>query len=165
MKAALGCIALMTMIGWSTLPPERAARTSSRPGDPENTTMTVMLQVPEGLLAEHLTVVDASGRELAVLTHWISGMTSVVSRRRDETSVSYILNSNGSATMQLKGTERVTLINAQKDGTTEVSHRVVPTRDNPQAMMRTETPPASDERLPLEFSVGGTEMSPEVVVP
>ena len=123
-----------------------------------------MLQVPEGALAKHLTVVDASGRELAILTHWISGMTSVVSRRSDETGVSYILNSNGTATMLVRGTARVTTINAQKDGKTRVSHRVVPTRVNPRAMMSTETPPGSDERLPFGSSVGGNRTSPGVAV-
>ena len=36
-KAALVCIGLLMMIGWSTPPPEPVARASSQPGDPENT--------------------------------------------------------------------------------------------------------------------------------
>jgi hypothetical protein len=164
-KAALGCIGLLIMIGWSTPPPEPVDRASSQPGDPENTAMTVMLHVPEGALAKHLTVVDASGRELAILTHWISGMTSVVSCRSDGTGVSYILNSNGTATMLVRGTARVTTINSQKDGTTQVSHRVVPTRVDPGTKMSTESPPGSDERLRFGSSVGGNRTSPGVAEP
>ena len=159
-KAALGCVGLLIMIGWSTPPPGPVDEASYQPGDPENTATTVMLHVPEGSLAKHLTVVDASGRELAILTHWISGMTSVVSCRSDGTGVSYILNSNGTATMLVGGTARVTTIDAQKDGTTHVSHRVVPTRVDPGTKMKTESPPGSDERRPFEAPVGGNRTSP-----
>ena len=46
-------------------------------------------------MAEHLRVVDASGRELAVLTHWMTGMTTVVSRRDGGADVSCVLNTDG----------------------------------------------------------------------
>lgn len=121
-RAALGLIALAILIGWNGPMPETA---SSRPDDPADTATTVTLRVPDGALAKHLTVVDATGRELAILTHWISGITTVVSRRRDRAGVSYLLNPDGSARLRVSGTARETLIDADREGTTRVLHQIV----------------------------------------
>lgn len=144
-RAALGFLGLTILIGWNAVPPEPAATAPSRPDDPTQTATTVMLRVPAGALAKHLSVVDASGRELAFLTHWISGMTTVVSCRSGGAGVSYHLNTDGSANLRVDGNARVTMIRAEADGTTRVSPRAILPGVNPQAMMNTETPARSDE--------------------
>jgi hypothetical protein len=116
-RAALGFIGLAILIGWNAATPDPFAAASSQPGDPTQTAMTVTLRVPEGAMAEHLRVVDASGRELAVLTHWMTGMTTVVSRRDGGAGVSYVLNTDGSANLLVEGTARVTVIGTKPDGT------------------------------------------------
>ncbi len=126
-RAAVGFIGLTILIGWNASP-EPAATAPSQPGDPTQTAMTVTLRVPEGALAKHLSVVDASGRELVFLTHWISGMTTVVSGRGGGAGVSYHLNTDGSANLRVDGTTRTTVLRAERDGTTRVSHEGVPTR-------------------------------------
>jgi hypothetical protein len=144
-RAALGFIGLAILIGLSTPPPEPAATASSQPDDPTRTAMTVTLRVPEGALAKHLSVVDASGRELAFLTHWISGMTTVVPCRSGGAGVSYHLNADGSANLRVDGTARATLIRAEPDGTTEVSPRDVRPGVSPRTTIDTQTPMGSDE--------------------
>ncbi len=143
-KAALGFIGLAMIVGWYAPPPERAAAAASPPGDPDGAAMTVTLHVPEGAMAKHLTVVDGSGRELAILTHWISGMTTVAALRSHGAGVSYNLNTDGSARMLVQGTERVTLVDAERDGTTRVRHRVLPGVDR-RARVDGETPTGPDD--------------------
>lgn len=143
-RATLGVLGLTVLIGWYAPPPEPAATAPSRPDDPEGTAMTVTLRVPEGANAKHLTVVNASGRELALLTHWITGMTTVVSGRNGGAGVSYHLNDDGSANLRVDGTAWVTLIRADKDGTTRVSNRAALPGAKPRTMMDTGTPTGSD---------------------
>jgi hypothetical protein len=87
--------------------------------------MTVALRVPEGALAKHLIVVDESGGELATLTLWASGMTTVVSRRGTGV-VSAHLREDGSARMRVDGTAWTTLIDTEPDGTSRSSHHLLP---------------------------------------
>jgi hypothetical protein len=129
-RAALGFIGFTILIGWNTPPPEPAATASFQPSDPAQTAMTVTLRVPEGAMAKHLSVVDASGRELAFLTHWISGMTTVVSGRDGGVGVSYHLNTDGSTNLRVDGMAKATLIHAQPDGTIQVSPRDILPRVN-----------------------------------
>jgi hypothetical protein len=139
-RAALGLIGLSIIFGWNTPPPQPAATASSQPGDSEQTAMTVTLRVPEGAPVKHLTVLDASGRTLAILTHWITGATTVESRRSGGVGVCYHMNTDGSAKMRMDGTAQVTLIDAEQDGTSQVSQRDVPPIVDPGAVMNTETP-------------------------
>jgi hypothetical protein len=129
-RAALGFIGLAILIGWSAPPPDPAATVSSQRGDPTQTAMTVTLRVPEGAMAKHLRVVDASGRELAILTQWMAGMTTVMSRCDGGAGVSYSLNTDGSANLLVEGPARVTLIGAKPDGTDQVSHQYILPRIN-----------------------------------
>ena len=88
-----------------------------------------------GAHASHLTVVDESGRELAVVTRWISGMTTVVSPRRGRLGVGYHLGTDGSASVCVQGRERVILPDARADGTPGISRGDLPSRRRPSAMM------------------------------
>ena len=96
-RAALGFLGLTILFGWNTPAPEAATTAPSQPVDPAQGAMAITLGVPEGALAKHLTVVDATGRELAVVTCWISGMTTVVSRHSGGIGVGFHLNADGSA--------------------------------------------------------------------
>ena len=120
-RVALGCLGFTMLLGWIAPSPRPAATTSSGPGDPARVAMTVALRVPEGAHASHLTVVDESGRELAVVTRWISGMTTVVSPRRGRLGVGYHLGTDGSASVCVQGRERVILPDARADGTPGIS--------------------------------------------
>lgn len=144
-RAALGFIGLAILIGWNAPPPEPAATASSRPGDPLQAEMTVTLRVPEGATTKHLSVVDASGRELAFLTHWISGMTTVVSSRGGGACVSYHLNPDGSANLRVNGTARATLIRAEADGSARVLPRAGGPDVDPRAAIHAGTPAGPDE--------------------
>jgi hypothetical protein len=144
-RAALGVIGLAILIGWSTPRSDPAATASFQPDDPTQTAMTVTLRVPEGALATHLSVVDASGRELAFLSHWMTGMTTVVSRRSRGAGVSYHLNTDGSANLLVEGTAGVTPIHAETDGTTRVSPRGVRPGVSPRTTIDPQTRPGSDE--------------------
>jgi hypothetical protein len=105
-------------------PPEPSASSSCQSVDLSQAEMTVVMRVPEGRLAKHLTVVDGSGRRVALLAVWTSGAITVVSRREGGAGVSYQLNDDGSANLQVDGTARVALIRAKPDGTTELTHRL-----------------------------------------
>jgi hypothetical protein len=126
-RAALRFIGLLIGLAIITAaiatPPEPSASSSCQPVDPSQAEMTVVMRVPEGQLAKHLTLVDGSGRRVALLTVWTSGVISVVSRREGGAGVSYQLNDDGSADLQVDGTARVALIRARRDGTTELTYR------------------------------------------
>lgn len=131
-RAALPFIGLAILFGWNALPPNPVVTASSQPGDSTPTAITVTLPVPEGPMAKHVRVVDASGRELAILTHRMTGMITVMSRRTGGAGVSYVLNTDGSANLLVEGPARVTLIGARPDGTDQVSHQdVLPSTSHP----------------------------------
>jgi hypothetical protein len=119
----IGFIGLAIITAAIATPPEPSASSSCQPVDPLKAEMTVVMRVPDGPLAKHLTVVDGSGRRVAILTLWTSGVVTVVSRREGGAGVSYQLNDDGSANRQIDGTTRVALIRAKPDGTTELTHR------------------------------------------
>ena len=92
--------------------------------------MTVALRVPEGGPAGHLTVVDESGRELATLTLWASGMRTVVSRSGAIVVGTY-LGTDGSARTHMATTAGMTVVEARPDGTSRVSERDAATELEP----------------------------------
>jgi hypothetical protein len=142
-KAALGLITLAILIRWDTPPSEPAATATSRPGDPEESATTVTLRVPDGALAKHLIAVDASGRELAVLTYWKFGGVTVVSRRVDGAGVCCHLETDGSARMLVEGTTRAAQIDADPNGTTRVTHQPAGFRVDRPLAIETLTPTGS----------------------
>jgi hypothetical protein len=119
----LGFIGLAIIAAAIATPPEPLASSSCQPVDPSQAEMTVVMRVPQGQGAKHLTVADGSGRRLAILTLWRSGAITVASRREGGAGVSYQLNDDGSANLRVDGTARVALIRARPDGTTELTDR------------------------------------------
>jgi hypothetical protein len=126
-KAALGLLGLVLLIGWDA-PPPRTAAAPVRPDVPA--AMTVALRVPEGGPARHLTVVDESGRELATLTLWASGMRTVVSRSGAIVVCTY-LGTDGSARTHMATTAGITVVEAGPGGTSRVSERDTATELEP----------------------------------
>ena len=126
-KVALGLLGLALLIGWDA-PPPRTAAPPVRPDDPA--AMTVALRVAEGGPARHLTVVNESGRELATLTLWASGMRTVVSRS-GAIVVSTYLGADGSARTHMATTAGMTVVEARPDGTSRVSERDAATELEP----------------------------------
>jgi hypothetical protein len=119
----IGFIGLAIIIAAIATPPEPSASSSCQPVDPSQAETTVVMRVPEGQHAKHLTVVDGSGRRVAILTVWTSGAITVASHREGGAGVSYHLHDDGSARLRLDGTARVALIRAKPDGTTEIADR------------------------------------------
>jgi hypothetical protein len=119
----IGFIGLAIITAAIATPPEPSASSSCQPVDPSQAEMTVVMRVPQGQRAKHLTVVDGSGRRVAILTLWTSGAITVASHREAGAGVSYHLHDDGSANLRLDGTTRVALIRAKPDGTTELTYR------------------------------------------
>jgi hypothetical protein len=126
-RAALSFIGLFTGLAIITAtiatPTEPSASSSCQPVGPSQAAMTVVMRVPEGQRAKHLTMVDGSGRGVAILTLWTSGAITVVSRREGGAGVTCHLNDDGSASLRIEGTARAALIRAGPDGTTELTER------------------------------------------
>jgi hypothetical protein len=123
MKSAVGLVGFLVVVGAIAPRPEPGARARAEPGDLARAGSTVVLTVPEGDLAGHLTVVDGSGRELVTLTHWFNGSISIEARRSDGVGLCSFLNVRGSAVLSLTGTAWATRIHAQSDGSTKIVER------------------------------------------
>jgi hypothetical protein len=126
-RAALSFIGLFTGLAIITAtiatPPEPSSSSSCQPVGPSQAETTVVMRVPEGQCAKHLTMVDGSGRRVAILTLWTSGAITVASSREGGAGVSYHLHSDGSASLRIDGTARSALIRAGPDGTTKLTER------------------------------------------
>jgi hypothetical protein len=123
-RMTLALISLAAITGWSTPPGTYVSNSSTEPADTEQPEMAVTLQIPEGALAKHLELVDASGRELAIVSYWQAGDTTVVSKQGNDMSVSYRVSSDGSARVRIAGSARVTVIDSTPDGTVSVDEPV-----------------------------------------
>jgi hypothetical protein len=143
-RAALGLIGLMIAVGAFVPPNEPASRSPSEPGDPAQSAITVTLRIPAGEPAGHVTVVDASGRELARVTRWYNDDVAVVAQREAGVGVYSYLNVNGKTDVSVIGTARQTDIFAQPDGTAKVSVSNVPPGFNAFGKPRT-----TDQGLPV----------------
>jgi hypothetical protein len=130
-RAALGIVGFMVVTGAITARLESNGRAESQQVDAPQPGSTIVLTVPGGSLGGNLTVVGESGCELATLTRWSNGGTSIVVHRSDGVSMSCFLNGNGSAALLLKGTAWATRINTQPDGTACTVARRVCEHDQP----------------------------------
>lgn len=112
LKAVVGLVGCIVLVG-AVVPPSAP---EPRPGGPVHPADTVVLNIPEGRPAGNLTVVDASGRELARLTHWPGGHTVVVTRRAAGPTVGTYHNAGGSVAFLVTGSARETEIHIAPDG-------------------------------------------------
>jgi hypothetical protein len=122
-KVAVGFVALIVLVG-AVLPSPSAspdARARSESGGRKPPSDAVVLRVPDGEPAGHLTVVDAAGREIAKLTHWSNGHTAVVTRRDVGPTVGYYHKAEGWVGVLVSGTAGETRIEVESDGTTKAS--------------------------------------------
>jgi hypothetical protein len=117
-RAALGFVVLMAILAMVAPPPEPDARARPDPAGSVANVSTVTLRVPEGELVRNLNVVDASGRELALLTYFSDGELVLVARRSGGACVSLWFTGKGTARVQMSGTSRATTIELEPDGTT-----------------------------------------------
>jgi hypothetical protein len=121
-KAAVGLVGLVIVA--ALLPhPQPEARERSESGDPAGPASSVLLRVPEGEQAGDLSVVDEQGRELAVLTRWRNGQTSVVARRNGGVSLGCYIEAKGVTNLELIGSAQQTSIEVRPDGVTRTMAR------------------------------------------
>jgi hypothetical protein len=118
-RTALGCAGILVVVAAIVPTSGPDARVVPEVGDPERPVDTVAVTVPEGMLAKSLTITDASGRELATLTHWSNGETTVVARRRGGPDVSCWLNRKECAFVELIGAIHRTRIEMDPAGITK----------------------------------------------
>jgi hypothetical protein len=117
-RAALGFVVLMGILAMVAPLPEPDARTRPDPAGSAANVSTVTVKVPEGELAGTLNVLDASGRELAMLTYFSDGQIVFVTRGIGGAGVSLWLPGKGTARVRMSGTSRATTIELEPDGTT-----------------------------------------------
>jgi hypothetical protein len=121
-KAAVGLVGLVIVA--ALVPhPEPEARERSESGEPTGLANSVLLRVPAGEQAGHLSVVDEQGRELAVLTRWRNGQTSLVASRHGGASLGCYLNTDGVTSLELLGSAQQTTIEVRPDGITRTMAR------------------------------------------
>jgi hypothetical protein len=119
-KAALGFVVIMGIFAMVAPPPGPDAGARPDPAGSVASSSTVTLRVPEGELAGTLNVVDASGRELAILTYFSDGDLVLVARRNGA-AASVWLRDQGTPSVQMSGTSRATIVEMEPDGTTKIS--------------------------------------------
>ena len=130
-KAAVGFLGLIIVVGAFVPQPETVGRARPEPGDPAQSAITVTLRIPEGEPAGHVTVVNATGRELATVTYWYDGHSAVVARRDGGAGVSSHLTAKGTAFVRLIGTARQTCFDVRTDGSLSLSEGDPPTGFHP----------------------------------
>jgi hypothetical protein len=114
-KAAVGLVGL-AIVAVLVPRPQPEARERSESGDPAGPANSVLLRVPEGAQAGHLSVIDEHGRELAVLTRWRNGETSLLAGRNGGVSLGWYLNTDGISSLELIGSAQQTGIEVRPDG-------------------------------------------------
>ncbi len=122
-RAALGFAAFMGILAIVSPPPEPGARARPDATDSPANSSIVTLRVPVGETSATLNVVDASGGQLAFLTHLCAGDILVVAPRGGGAGSVLQLTGNGTAKLQMVGTARETYIEMDPDGTTRTSMR------------------------------------------
>ena len=134
MRAAVGFVGFLVVAGAIAPRPDSEAGARSQAGDPAGPASTIVLTVPEGELGGHLTIVDGAGRELATLTHWYTGSTSIIAGRGDGVGLSCLFDGKGAAALKFINTARGISIDARSDGTTRIFEKPLESRqhsDNP----------------------------------
>ena len=120
-RAMVGFLGLAMVVGAVAPLPDPDARTGSGPGRRTPSANRITLNVPEGQSAGSLTMVDESGRELAILTRGRSGEIGFVTRSPGGAGVCCWLREAGTAFVSLIGTAGETFIEVQPDGTAKTS--------------------------------------------
>jgi hypothetical protein len=125
-KMALGFVGISLLAAAIIAPPEPGAPMWTESIHPARRPNTVTLRVPEGQLEGHLTVVDESSLQLAMLTRWSNGNLAVVARRSGPIVASWLNGGAGTASVSLTGTSRRTDIMVHPDGTTKAREVDIP---------------------------------------
>jgi hypothetical protein len=119
-RAVVGVVGLMVIVGAMLPHQEPTARTPSETAGPPFANR-VTLTIPEGESARSLSIIDESGRELALLTRWNDGGVALAARRPGGPGVCFWLKeSGGTAFLNLIGSARETHIDVQPDGTVTI---------------------------------------------
>jgi hypothetical protein len=122
-RAAFGFALFMGILAIVSPPPEPDARARPGSADSPANSSTVTLRVPEGEISATLNVVDASGSQLAILTHVCTGDTILVAPRGGGAGSVLQFTGKGTAKLQMVGTARESYIEMDPDGTTRTSMR------------------------------------------
>jgi hypothetical protein len=120
-RVAVGFLGIAMVVGAVAPQPDPPGRTRSESASRALSANRITLNVPEGQAAGSLTMVDESGRELAILTRGRSGEIGFVTRLRGGAGVCCWLKEAGTAFVSLIGTARETFIEVQPDGTATTS--------------------------------------------
>lgn len=116
-RTAVGMMGIVLAV--AVIMPSPATGPRSGPGDPEGRENVVAVVVPDGELSKTLTITDASGRELATLTHYRADFTHFTARCEGGPEVSCALYpQTKSITIDLAGDRRQTHIRVNRDGAT-----------------------------------------------
>jgi hypothetical protein len=116
-KLAVGLVGLIVVAALIS-PAQSEAPARSEAIDSARHTDSVILLVPEGEQAGHLSVVDEEGRELALLSRLRDGRVIVVANRggRGGLSLACSIEGDGAASLEFIGAVRHTSIDIQPDG-------------------------------------------------
>ena len=116
-RVALGFVGVAVIAGAFARPPGSDAPGRSESGDTASPTKLVTLRLPEGEPAAHVTVVDESGRELAVVSRWRNGTSAVAAHSGDGIELGCYFNVDGTASCELAAASRRTTLHIKPDGT------------------------------------------------
>ena len=116
-RMALGFVGVAVIAGAIAGPPESDAPAGSDSGEGARPTNVVSLRIPEGEPAAHVTVVDESGRELAVVSRWRNGTAAIAARRDNGIDVGCYFNVDGTASCEFAAPSRRTTLHIKPDGT------------------------------------------------
>jgi hypothetical protein len=132
LRVLAGLVGLIAVAAFVPFPkPDSRARSES--GEPAWPGETVTLRIPEGELAGHMTVVDESGRPLAVLSRWRNGAASVVANRSGDLAVGCHFTAKGTACMELIGAARQASIDFSPDGDLRIAQKAPDRRRGPES--------------------------------
>jgi hypothetical protein len=143
-RVAVAFVGFIVIVGVIVPLPSPGDRRGSDSRDLNPPAHTVVLKVPEGRPAGNLTIVDALGREIALLTHWTGGPTAVVTRYGGGPTVGYYHSAEGSVALLVTGSEVETQINLNPDGTMKSSLRKPTLLVSPRKPVDSNTPNGSE---------------------
>jgi hypothetical protein len=136
-RVLAGLVGLIAVAAFVPIP-ETESRVRSEWLEPALSAETVTLRIPEGEPAGHLTVVDESGRPLAVLSRWRDGTASVVANRGRDIAVGCHFTAKGTACLEVIGAARQASIDFTSDGDLHIAQKVadrLPAPTSPPGMV------------------------------